>query len=332
MPAPPKSPVFKSAIAIIAQTQIVANGDLDRQGSPLNLTVPADKTTVPDAISDNIDTTSIVADEPLRINIVGPASAYTDTPLSGSLEQIPRGTDLDDLLKKLLVCPPEASSDIKGNNTEPAVNLLQNESTKEPISMKDCMVKLDILSNNTIKHWTRYNLNSGGKPVYNLRDRHHNEKRQSNRPHRNAKQHVSYAIDYSLTLSEDDEYSVHPGRWVKSRVKNVHVPLSGPSADRMAAQRMIDTVRENTAAKALLELNRNNSINVQRSVTSNNISSSSDQGASSSSDSTQIVSSPEDHDEAHSSPAHHLPHLTQAQTQMKSTTTLMLMMISRYLN
>ena len=199
------------------------------------------------------------------------------------------------------MCPPEACSDNKGNNTEPAENLSQNESTKEPISMKDCMVKLDILSNDTIEHWTRYNLNSGGKLVYNLRDRHHNEKRQANRLHRNAKQHVSYAIDYSLTSSEDDDYSVCPGRWVKPRVKNIHVPLSGPSADRMAAQRMIDTARENTAAKALLELNRDNSINVQRSVTSNNISSSSDQDASSSSDSTQIVSSPEDCDEAHSS-------------------------------
>ena len=177
----------------------------------------------------------------LRIHIVGPTSAYRDAPLSGSLEQIPRGTDLDDLLKKLLVCPPEACSDNMGNHFEPVENLKQNESTKEPISMRDCMVKLDILSNDTIEHWTRYNLNSSGKPVYNLCDRHHNERRQSNRPHRNTKQYVSYAIDYSLTLSEDDDYSVRPGRWVKPRVKNVHVPLSGPSADRMAAKRMIDT-------------------------------------------------------------------------------------------
>ena len=66
MPVPPKSPVFESVIAIIAQTQTVTNGDLDRQGSPLNLTVPADKTTIPDAISDNIDTASIVADEPIK--------------------------------------------------------------------------------------------------------------------------------------------------------------------------------------------------------------------------------------------------------------------------
>ena len=240
MPAPPKSPVFESAIAIIVQTQSAANGDLDRQGSPLNLTVPADRSTVPDVIGDNIDTLLIVVDEPLRINIDSSASAYTDAPLSGSLEQIPTGTDLDNLLKKLLMCQPEACSDNKGTYTEPVESLSQSESTKEPTSMKDCMVKLDILSKDTIEHWTRHILNSGEKPGYYLHDRHHIDRRQSNRPHRNAKQYVSYAIDYSLTSSEDDDYNVHPGKWVKPRVKNIHVPLS-QSADRMAAQRMIDT-------------------------------------------------------------------------------------------
>ena len=49
-----------------------------------------------------------------------------------------------------------------------------------------------------------------------------------------------YAIGYSLSSSEDDDYSVRPGRWVKPRMRNIHVPLSGSSANRMAAQRMIN--------------------------------------------------------------------------------------------
>ena len=97
---------------------------------------------------------------------------------------------------------------------------------------------------------------------------------------RSAKYTVNYQEDSLTSLDEsDNDILVKPGMWKRKRAKNLHVPLRGPSQARLAAHKLIQKRKEDTAAEALLNLNPEGLI----SVTSYNTGSTPDLTSSSSS-------------------------------------------------
>ena len=143
------------------------------------------------------------------------------------------------------------TADTEAQDAVPPENVSNNTSKDEshrniadmPV-MKNCMIKLYKLTNNDIHYWS--NPCATGHYLQQHKPSHQVQ------PARTVKNIVSYNLD--ITDTSDDDITVRPGRWLKPRMRNIHLPSSGPSQSCIAAQHRMLEKRELTAAEGLLSL------------------------------------------------------------------------------
>ena len=259
-PAPSNQAFFESATVILSNTDTTQR---DSTSPPLNLTSKAttDPVHVTDVTDDN-DTALVLP------TITIPEDPYIDAPLSGALDRFQNELDLNITLSGLMnrLLPQDAGCDIQdvmqNQETPPEFprfteNVENQSSARTPVKpiMLKCMVKLHQLSEADIKRWQPPQPPQGPPDGYNLRKK--ETPKPASRFDRRAKSGISYVTLSSPSQDESEDFEVKPGRWSKPRTKNLHLPLSGPSKARLAAHRMMQTQREQTAAEALLNLNPN---------------------------------------------------------------------------
>ena len=223
-PAPPK-PVFESATDIIYRDKKQVT---DQQVNPLNLSVvdePAQTKSTETVIGDNSNSKGDIGDN-------GPIKG-TDVPVVSTNDL--SITSKDDIVQE------QEPVDSTNNINEAHVSAQQKDDANSLVETAKCTVKLTRLNDDEIDKWMKAaqeGQDSGIEPTpstevsntqYDLRER---KRRNSDRPDRDAKQHVQYT--FSSDYSSDDA-SV---RCNKKRRQNKY-PLRGPSAARMAAQAMI---------------------------------------------------------------------------------------------
>ena len=212
---------------------------------------------------------------------------YSNCRLSSALDRVHLDWDVNVLMDTLSntwetnESVPEQTQDT--GETDPSSRNCTVNSAKLVPDMISCMVELDKLTNQDINYWS-----NPRSTRYFLRIR--NTASTSSRPHRNAKQNISYLSDAETSSSED--HMVSPGKWNKPRVKNIHYPSSGPSRACIAAQLIIQKKKELVAAEGLVSQQHVSEMNTENDDTTGDNTDSRSSSSSGKSESTHTLSSP----------------------------------------